>query len=447
MRGTDFEFVGTDVAEITAALISAYEEKTGHTVNPADPERLFIAWIADAIVKERVNMNFVGNMNLPSRAVGEYLEALGEWIFGVTRSPAAAAKCTVRFTITPASTAVAIPAGTRVTDTAQRLIWATTADVLIPIGESTADVMAECATVGTVGNGYLPGQIDTLVDVDNVQYFVSCANTDESDGGSEVETDDDYFQRMRLVLDSYSTAGSEGAYIYHAKNVSEEIGDVKAVVPFTEVEETVTVLQDIESDYVVVIGAKDVDVSTVKVNGTDIPASSIVRSGSTLRFSFYSGRAENTVTYKKILGGTVYLYVLMKDGTPAGDVIKNAVLAACSAETVRPLTDFVEVHDPEEVEYDVSLTYYVPSDTSTPIADITAAVEQAVTDYVAWQCGKLGRDINPSKLWQLLMATGIKRANIVSPVFTALKDGADHSVPEIAKVGSITLINGGYEDE
>lgn len=45
--------------------------------------------------------------------------------------------------------------------------------------------------------------------------------------------------------------------------------------------------------------------------------------------------------------GAVDLYVLMDDGTIATTEIKNAVLAACNDDTVRPLTDKVSVKDPQ----------------------------------------------------------------------------------------------------
>ena len=97
----------------------------------------------------------------------------------------------------------------------------------------------------------------------------------------------------------------------------------------------------------------------------------------------------------------------------------------------------------DEVAYDaIALT-----DAGKSPAEITAAVEKAVQEYIDWQHGKLGRDVNPSKLWQLLMATGIKRAVITAPTFTALSDGSDGSAPEIAAVGTVTITNGGYEDE
>ncbi len=145
--------------------------------------------------------------------------------------------------------------------------------------------------------------------------------------------------------------------------------------------------------------------------------------------------------------GRVNLYVLMDDGTIATAEIKSAVLAACSPDTVRPLTDYVEVQDPETVSYDIAFTYYIPRNSALSSIDIQAAVDAAVQKYVAWQCGRLGRDINPSYLIGLLMQTGIKRVVLTGPDYTALRDGRDNTVPQVAAVGTITATDGGYEDE
>ena len=171
-RNDDYKFVDTDSSAIVSQLIASYEKITKHTVRPADPDRLLIAWIADAIIKERVNQNYVGNQNIPSRAEGENLDALGEWIYSLKRKTAQPAKCTMRFYISqPQTTAVAVPVGTRVSDTNGDLIWSTVADTLVNIGETYADVMVLCETPGKIGNGYAAGQINVLMDVDNIMYF------------------------------------------------------------------------------------------------------------------------------------------------------------------------------------------------------------------------------------------------------------------------------------
>ena len=68
-------------------------------------------------------------------------------------------------------------------------------------------------------------------------------------------------------------------------------------------------------------------------------------------------------------------------------------------------------------------------------------------EYTAWQCAKLGRDINPSELYGRLMETGIKRLELRSPTFTVLRDGRENGVPQVAALGTKTITNGGYEDE
>lgn len=372
-----YEFVPTDVEEIVASLVAAYQQITGRTVHPADPEKIFIQWVADVIIQERVYTNFTGNQNIPSRATGANLDALSEWYFPTTRPMAQPAVCTERFTISQAqATSILVPAGTRVTDMSNILIWETVEDAYIEIGDTYVDVQVRCQTPGSVGNGYAKGQLDTIVDV--FDYYAGCENITESEGGADEATDQEYYQLMRASMDAFSTAGPTGAYIYIAKRVSTEIQDVLAVSP---------------SAWKVVV------------------------------------------------------YVLTKDGEPAGAELKNAVLKALSQDTVRPLTDQVSVGDPQVVEYDIAFTYYIPEDETQSGEEVQAAVDAAVQEYVAWQSGKLGRDINPSYLYGLLMQTGIKRVTLTSPVYTALKNGDDGSEPQLAQVGQITATNGGYESE
>lgn len=376
-RNTEYQFVATDTETVEALLISIYEKITGVSVKPASPEKLFIQFVAAVVIQERGLNNYTGNQNIPSRAEGENLDALAE-LFYVTQRPAAQpAVCTERFHISEAqTTAILIPAGTRVTDASGTLTWETVADAYVAIGATYADAQIRCQTAGAVGNGYAAGQINTFVDL--FDYCESCENITAGDDGADQATDDEFYELMRASQDAFSTAGAKGGYIYFAKQVSTEIADVVANSP---------------SD------------------------------------------------------GAVDLYVLMDDGTIATTEIKNAVLAACNADTVRPLTDKVSVKDPQKMSYNITFTYYVPKDSPLSSTEIKAAVDRAVEEYTAWQCGKLGRDINPSVLIGKLMQTGIKRVALTSPTFTVLRDGSDDTVPQVAAVGTVTATNGGYEDE
>lgn len=389
-RNPEYQFLPTDTEEIVSDLIQGYEILVKNSVRPASPEMQFIRWVANIIVQERTLNNWTGNQNIPSRADGENLDALAELTYIRSRPEAEPATCKMRFCISePQEQAILIPAGTRVTDKGSTLIWKTEADLYIPVGKSSVEAVVRCQTVGTAGNGYAAGQINTLVDI--YEYYSACANITVSDGGSDVPTDDEYYALMRASMDAYSCAGARGSYIYWAKRVSTKIADVAVNSP--------------------------------------VP-------------------------------GVVKLYVLMDDGTLATEGLKREVLEACNADEKRPLTDLVLVEDAEIVPYNIQFTYFIPKRSTKSSTDIAEAVRAAVGKYVAWQCGKLGRDINPSKLYSLLMETGIKRVDLVSPAFTRLRDGnpaldADWSydstemVPQLAQVNvdGIQILNGGYEDE
>ncbi len=147
--------------------------------------------------------------------------------------------------------------------------------------------------------------------------------------------------------------------------------------------------------------------------------------------------------------GYVKIYVLMSDGTFASEEIQKAVLEACNADNVRPLTDHVSVETGSTIGFNVNFKYFIPSESSVSATQIATNVNAAVQEYVEWQCGKFGRDINPDKLRDLVLACGIKRLEVTEPVFTVVNNGLaeDHSIPEVPKIGTITITSGGYEDE
>jgi len=386
-RNPAYQLISTDTNEVLSDLIQAYELIAKKTVRPASPEMKFIQWVAHVIVQERTLNNWSVNQNIPSRADGANLDALAELTYIQSRPEAKPAACKMLFQISePQEQAVLIPAGTRVTDASNTLVWETLKDHCVPAGKSSVEAEVRCQTPGTVGNGYAAGQINTLVDVYN--FYSGCKNITASDGGSDVPSDEEYYQLMRASMDAYSCAGAHGGYVYFARQVSTKIADVVANSP--------------------------------------VP-------------------------------GEVKLYVLMDDGALASEEIKKKVLAACSADEVRPLTDLVSVEDAEIVDYNIDLTYYLQNRAMQSAAEVAEKVQTAVRKFISWQSGKLGRDINPSRLLQLLMEAGVKRVDIRSPAFTPLRDGnltlssdlsfVGDAVPQVAKIGTVTVLNGGYEDE
>jgi phage-related baseplate assembly protein len=113
--------------------------------------------------------------------------------------------------------------------------------------------------------------------------------------------------------------------------------------------------------------------------------------------------------------GNVNIAVLMQEGGMPSDEVKTQVLETVSEKRVRPLTDFVHVKDPEPVEYNISAKYWIRNADAAKAQSIIDSVESAAQRFIAWQKNKLGRDINPSFLHQLIMECGVKWAVIEEP--------------------------------
>ena len=225
----NISFVDTDTETLVNALIRSYERFTGRTLYPADPARLFILWIADIIIQERVNIDFSAKQNLPRYAEGEYLDSLAELFKDVYRLEPEAARTKIKFTLSmERETATVIPAGTRLS-AGEEIVFETAEPLIIPAGSLTGEVAAVCQTTGEIGNGFIPGQITKLVDI--FPYFQKAENTTESAGGADWESDAAFYARIRESMETFSTAGPLGGYEYHAKSASALIVDVKATSP------------------------------------------------------------------------------------------------------------------------------------------------------------------------------------------------------------------------
>jgi phage-related baseplate assembly protein len=142
------------------------------------------------------------------------------------RLQASRALVTLQFTLTTKLAFDAtILAGTQCA--AGNVLFATLADVTIPSGALTGTVGAQAVAPGTTGNGFLPGQINFVINW-NQQWAVIVANIDTSSGGAETEGDAQYRYRIWLAIESYSTCGPHDAYEFWALSADPSI--IQAVV-------------------------------------------------------------------------------------------------------------------------------------------------------------------------------------------------------------------------
>lgn len=357
------KFVENNSEEIVKNLVSSFETALGETYQKSDERSLFLYQLAQVVVAINSSINDTGNLTLLRYARGQALDEIGD-LLGVYRLPATSATCTMKFTLSAVqSTRVTIPKGTRVTPDGE-IYFATTSDLVIKANTLSGEVEAKATTAGSSGNDYTVGSIRYIVD--NVQYLSTVENTDKSIGGTDEESDDSLRERIRLVPESFSTAGCAEGYEYFAKTASADVGDVIVYSP---------------------------------VNDTTL-----------------------TEEERKAGAGHVYIYVMKADGTipNEGDEILSIVAEAVTAKDKRPLTDFVTVLPPQKATYSIKFDYYIAEEDENKATDIETAVDKAVAEYIQWQSAKIGRDINPDKLRNLVYNAGASRIEITSPTYTTL---------------------------
>jgi phage-related baseplate assembly protein len=110
--------------------------------------------------------------------------------------------------------------------------------------------------------------------------------------------------------------------------------------------------------------------------------------------------------------GKVWIYPLMDGGVLPTQIVLDQVYAICNDKRIRPLTDQVFVEAPTVVVYNPTVRYWIRKNDEPFLADIQAKIQQAYSDYKYWQRTKIGRDVNPSKLDQMLIEAGAKRTDI-----------------------------------
>ncbi|MCC5467616.1 baseplate assembly protein [Pelosinus baikalensis] len=226
----DITFAEKDTQIIENEMIHGYEEATGQSLADGDPRKKLLQSEVPIIVGHRSLIDYSAKQNLLAYAAGDILDHIGILV-GCTRLPTTAATATIRFTLSAVrSQSTIIEAGKRVTSgSGDNIFFATVSEVVIQPGTLTIDSKVECLTVGAVGNGYGIGDLKTLVDP--IPYVASVSNTTISEGGIDIEADDPFRDRIQQAPESFSTAGSDGAYMYWAKTASSTIIDVEVYSP------------------------------------------------------------------------------------------------------------------------------------------------------------------------------------------------------------------------
>lgn len=222
-------FISTDPVTVESESIALFESTLGKTLEPAQVERLLVNAMAYREALLRMAVQLAGEQNLVAFATGTNLEALADLV-GVVRLANVKARCTVRFTLSAAlGVDRSIPAGTRVQTRDGRFIFAVLVDAKITAGNTFADVECECTTAGAAANGYTAGEVNSLLDP--IANVITALSTTTTAGGVDTEGDEALRARARLAPYRFGTAGSYGAYKFHALSVGAWMVDARVTSP------------------------------------------------------------------------------------------------------------------------------------------------------------------------------------------------------------------------
>ncbi len=352
---------GLDPNAILNDMVASFQALAGRTLYPAQVERLLIDLYAYRESLVRNQIQYAAQQCLVAFASYPMLDYLGQLV-GVTRLPAQGATCTLQFTLSAAQpTPFTIPAGTLVGTQDGAFVFATNANLTIPTGSTSGTVFATCTTPGTGANGYAVGQVSVQLNPNIL--IASVSNITVTSGGVSIETDDHLRDRIQAAPNRFSVAGPVGAYRFWALSADPSITDVQVVTP--------------------------------------VP-------------------------------GTVNLYVLVGPiiqpaNSPNTSAIASAALlqkvqSIVSADSVRPLTDTVQVNAVTEVDYQISgtVTLYADADPATTMAAANAAAAQFAMNLAQ----RIQRDIVPEEIIAAIGSVpGVYRVQLGQPGYQPLTAG------------------------
>ena len=136
----------------------------------------------------------------------------------------------------------------------------------------------------------------------------------------------------------------------------------------------------------------------------------------------------------------IAIYFVMEGGRLPNATEREELAEYISGENLRPLCDKVTALAPDEVEYAITVKYWIAESDQRSVSEIQSRIAAAVADFQTWQ-RKLGRDINPTELIARLREAGAKRVTLTAPVDTVI------DTTELPKCTGATATYGGLEDD
>ena len=421
----EINFIETDAKKVSDTVMEDLENGVNEPLYPGDERRIFGEALAQVIVSVYNTVNDACRQKMLRYARGATLDALGE-NRGVYRHNPTSATTTLRFGVSePVASNIIIPAGLRVTGDYVHY-FTTNSTVVLIAGTLTVEVTATAENGGAEYTDIAPGGISKIVDVSEVPLIDYVSNIDATAGGGDIESDEAYRERIREAENRLSTAGPAKAYKYWALSANSLVTDAVVESETETISRTLTTYAahafqggaNLLPDTLVVYLP---DGSEAKA-GTDYTAT---YNDELLTLSLsggLAGAAEVRIEITRNMYGRVKIVPICAGGEIPDEEVLADVLAACSADDVKPLTDVVTVEAPSVELYDIELTYYTTKADESEVVQNVEGSNGAINRYIYWQGSSLDQDINPDELRKLILCphweenlTGATRVTITKP--------------------------------
>ncbi|MEF1158874.1 baseplate J/gp47 family protein [Vibrio parahaemolyticus] len=226
----DPEIIAPDYEATLASLKERYYARTGHYPGINDPETPHLEQIAYEKSEAIDAINYESKQNLPAFATGPRLENLAVTVGAGERLGESNASTVIQLNFSAGHASDVIPQGWQMMAADGQTLFECSQDYIVDPDMTVVLANFECVTGGEEGNGFIAGQISTIVSND-IDGLISAENVTTSQGGAPAEDDDAYAYRIWLAPSSWAACGPYDAYEYFALSASSAIASVSIWTP------------------------------------------------------------------------------------------------------------------------------------------------------------------------------------------------------------------------
>lgn len=278
----------------------------------------------------------------------------------------------------------------------------------------------------------------------NVKFSLEAARSSSTliPKGTRVSNDSDiYFETQNS---EEIAAGNTDIVISCACTESGTLGNNIQIGEITTLVDPVAYISEVVNTTVSTGGTDEEDDDSLRERVFLAP-SSYTTTGSADAYIYhcklFSNDIADVIATSDVGSAVVNIIVLLKNGVIPEEKLITQLQEYLNGDSIKTLTDKVVVAAPSVKKYDINLTYYINKSDRSKALLIQKNVEKAINEYILWQDSKIGRDINPDKLIEKIIAAGAKRVAISSPLYQACNQA------EVPQLDNRSITYGGIEDD